>query len=379
LTLALDPDGFYKPVVDRAKCNECGRCQRACPVIPDERSSVSGARSEPVAFGAWASNEAVRNGSSSGGVFSELARAVIEGGGAVTGCVWGENWTPEHRVARAWPGVEPMRGSKYVPSRVGLAYQETLDALNETGGPVLFSGTPCQVAAMERALSPAQRSRTLLVDFICHGVPSLRGFHRYLGELFDGDAVARFTFRDKTLGWLTIRAESAGGRLHLMPLDADAFGRGFAVEHLFQMEACYACQFASIPRSADVTLADIWGCPTTWHDRRGVSLVLANTDAGLAAIQATERSGRVVLKGTEFKAAVARNPRATGGAYAVPKNRRAFLDGLARGEPYRRLSAKYFPGKATLLWQAFLGSEAKGRFLTDFIVRRIRRLIGKSA
>lgn len=377
--LALDPDGFYKPLVDRRACNECGRCQQACPVIPAEPQAANAPAPEPLAFGAWATDEALRSASSSGGVFSELARSVLDRGGAVAGCVWGTNWTPEHRVARTSDGVAPMRGSKYVPSRVGNAYQEVLAALKGGDGPVLFSGTPCQVAAMGRALAPWQRSRTLLVDFVCHGVPSLRVFHRYLQELFDGEGTKNFTFRDKTLGWLTVRAESQGGRRHLKILDADAFGRGFVVEHLYQMEACYDCEFASLPRAGDITLADYWGCPEAWNDRRGVSLVLASTAAGLDVIRAIELAGRVVFKGTDFRLAVAKNPRATAGAYAIPRHRRTFLNGIARGLTFRRLSDRYFPGRGALLWRSFLATDSKGRFVRDFILRRILRLAGRSA
>lgn len=107
-----------------------------------------------------------------------------------------------------------MRGSKYVPSRMGNIYQEVLKLVRTSDKPVCFSGAPCQVAAMRALLKPEWRKRVLLVDFICHGVPSLTVFQAYLKGLFQGKPVVNYTFRDKALHWQTILAESASGELY---------------------------------------------------------------------------------------------------------------------------------------------------------------------
>ena len=125
IVISLDADGFYKPVINRQTCTECGICQHCCPVIIGQKSLLAVDKwSEPKAFAAWTNDEQVRLNSSSGGIFSELAKTVIDNGGAVAGCIWGENWTPEHTVAHTWHDVEIMSGSKYVPSRVGSTYQQ---------------------------------------------------------------------------------------------------------------------------------------------------------------------------------------------------------------------------------------------------------------
>ena len=263
IVISLDSDGFYKPVINRQTCSECGLCQRRCPVIANQEGLLTSAGHwvEPKAYAAWSNNEEVRLSSSSGGLFFELARQVIEDGGAVAGCVWGENLTPEHLLAHTLADVERMRGSKYVSSRVGNIYQEVIALLSESEKTVLFSGTPCQVAAMDVALSPEQRKRVLLVEFICHGVPSLRVFHRYLEELFSGDRVVSYTFRDKSFGWQTVLAVSAHGKRHHVIASNDSFIKGFSIHHIYMMESCYQCPFAHLPRVADITMGDFWGCP----------------------------------------------------------------------------------------------------------------------
>jgi len=333
---------------------------------------------EPTAFAAWTNDDSIRLASSSGGMFSELARPVIEAGGAVVGCVWGANWTPEHVIARTWADAERMRGSKYVPSRVGEAYRDVLLALRERDMRVLFSGTPCQVAAMRNALNAKQRERVLLVEFFCHGVPSLRAFHGYLEELFGGEKVASYTFRDKTLGWQTVVAESVHGQRYRSEMATDVFGRGFVVENLFLMEACYECPFVRLPRAGDITLGDFWGCPEGWHDRKGVSVVLANSAAGLRALEAINASGGISLKPVELALAVAHNRCGDRGRYPAPRGRQPFLDGLARGESFARLAEKYFPGKWGSLWRGFRQSKSKARFVAEVLGQHSRRVFGSS-
>ena len=226
---------------------------------------------------------------------------------------------------------------------------------------------------MQAALTPEQRARVMLVEFICHGVPSLRVFQRYLEELFDGDRVAVYTFRDKSLGWQTTLAVSAQGYRYHVPAPNDAFFQGFASHHLYVMEACHECPFARLPRCADITLGDFWGCPESWHDKRGVSIVLINSSSGLQAIELLEVSGNITLKQTDVATATVKNPRAISGNYAIPKNRRLFLDGLSRGEKFVKLKEIYFPTKWQLLWSSFRQSHSKVRFLASFVNSYIYR------
>ena len=377
IEISLDAEGFYKPIIDRTICNECGFCQHVCPVIVDGKSVVdSGKLPESKAFAAWTNDEKVRLSSSSGGIFSELAKPVIDNGGAVIGCVWGENWIPEHILAHTWDEVQKMRGSKYVPSRVGDVYKQVTEVLRTSDKSVLFSGTPCQVAAMKAALSPEQRKRVLLVEFICHGVPSLRVFHRYLEELFDGDTVVSYTFRDKAFGWVTTMAISAQGNCHHVSGPSDAFSQGFEGYHLYLMEACYECKFAHLPRDADITLGDFWQCPDKWYDKRGVSLVLTNSNAGLSALQLLSDLGRIKCNPAELDSIKKSHRRiAYGGKYTIPNKRKDFLDGLAKGDRFKHLTDKYFPSRIQIWWQSFNNADSKLRFFAAFVSRRIRRLL----
>jgi coenzyme F420-reducing hydrogenase beta subunit len=383
IRLVLDAEGFYKPVVNRAVCTHCGFCQRRCPVLDsDAGQRLSTKWTEPKTFAAWSLDDSLRLASSSGGLFSELARTVIEQEGTVAGCIWGSDWTPQHVLARTWSDVEKMRGSKYVPSRVGTVYAQVVQHLRSHSGPVLFVGTPCQVAAMELALTQEQRKRVLLVDLICHGVPSLRVFHRYLRELFDGEKVSSYLFREKSFGWIdySVCAESAGHHYHHVLQMRDPFFAGFCEHSLYVMTSCHACEFARLPRAGDITIGDFWGCPEPWNDKRGVSVALANTAVGLRALEELKRSSRIALEPADIATAVKGNPRLVVGEFPMPMNRRAFLDGIILGKRFSSLKVKYFPKvspKWRVWWSFFYSNDAKLEYVFSAVLRKLQKICQK--
>ena len=72
-------DGFLRPVAEQESCNDCGLCERVCPVLAEHSP-----QSPPEAvFAAKLRDEARRKQSSSGGVFSLLAEAVLAERGVV--------------------------------------------------------------------------------------------------------------------------------------------------------------------------------------------------------------------------------------------------------------------------------------------------------
>ncbi|MCD8328863.1 MAG: Coenzyme F420 hydrogenase/dehydrogenase, beta subunit C-terminal domain [Ruminococcus sp.] len=71
-----------------------------------------------------------------------------------------------------------MRGSKYVQSRMDSSIYTQIKQDVESGRAVLFSGTSCQVAAVIGYLGEVP-DNLLLMDIVCHGVPSPRVYRDY--------------------------------------------------------------------------------------------------------------------------------------------------------------------------------------------------------
>lgn len=72
-------NGFAIPGVDDTLCNDCGICERVCPVI--QADNLKSKRSPLTVILAKNKNIVERKRSSSGGVFFPAANAILAGGG----------------------------------------------------------------------------------------------------------------------------------------------------------------------------------------------------------------------------------------------------------------------------------------------------------
>ncbi|MFR3407762.1 MAG: Coenzyme F420 hydrogenase/dehydrogenase, beta subunit C-terminal domain [Christensenellales bacterium] len=142
--------------------------------------------------------------SSSGGVFSAIASFVLEQGGVVFGAVFNENWFVIHTHAETWEELRPMHGSKYIPSNIEAVYPQ-VETLLRQGRTVLFTGTPCQVAAVRKWMDMRRvpQEKLYLMDIVCHAVASPAIWKEYLQALCKryGQKPMMLSFRSKKLGW----------------------------------------------------------------------------------------------------------------------------------------------------------------------------------
>lgn len=126
-------------------------------------------------------DESTRAASRSGGIFTALSGQVLSNGGVVYGCILTDDFNAVHIRADSTEERNRMRGSKYIQSRLGNTFKNVkvdLDAQRS----VLFSGTSCQVAGLEKYLGK-EYDNLFCVDIVCHGVPSKKcGTHIYTGK-----------------------------------------------------------------------------------------------------------------------------------------------------------------------------------------------------
>ena len=98
---------------------------------------------------------------------------------------------------------DEFKGSKYVQSDLTGVFRRVKQDLKD-GLTVLFSGTPCQTAGLHSYIGKKLRANLILVDIVCHGVPSpyiWRDYIAYL-EKKQGDKICWVNFRDKQkFGW----------------------------------------------------------------------------------------------------------------------------------------------------------------------------------
>ena len=353
ISMTADSSGFLYPVVDLEECTECGRCKRACPVL-----NPPPANSLPEAYACIARDDALREVSSSGGVFGLLGQQVVDAGGVVFGAVLDESLEVVHDGAESDESLSLLRRSKYVQSRMGDTYRRVRNAL-KSDRKVLFSGTPCQVAGLKSYLG-RDYDQLLCVDIVCHGVPSPRVWRRYLEYLeglYQAKAVTA-AFRRKDEGWrkFSLAVGFDSGAEHRMTLREDPFLRAFLSDVCLR-PSCYKCRFKGLERAADITLADFWGVEGVvpeMDDDRGTSLVLLHSEAGHQAFERVRSA--IVTHCVSREAAVVHNAAAVRSAGTHSKSS-AF---------YRRLDSMPF-------------DRLVKRYCRPGLIRRIRRRVARLA
>lgn len=308
IAMIEDGEGFRYPAMNKEACVGCGRCYATC-ALPETR--FRSAR-EQRGFGGAIEDVAVLADSTSGGAFTAIALAFLEGGGAVFGAEAKDVYKARHACATAASELAAFRGSKYVQSEIGGSYREAREFL-KAGERVLFSGTPCQIAGLYGYLGKLRDSPLLLtVEVVCEGVPVPMFVAKQLTHVskkrLGGRPVAAMRYRDKWSAGCSSRWDFEGMSFAVAGWDFQASsysndkGRRFVVDrwfnpfwsvwlqHLISRPSCAECPFARRERVADVTLGDLWGvhlyCPDLYNDDRGASLVVCNSERGLAAFEA---------------------------------------------------------------------------------------------
>jgi len=278
LVLTRDTCGFLHPVVNSSLCSDCQRCEKVCPLCTfAETTGVF------KLYAAKAADKAIVEASSSGGAFSVLSEYVLQNGGVVFGAGFDEDFNVCHIKIDKKEDLKLIRGSKYVQSQFLLAAQKAADEL-KNGKIVLFSGTPCQIAALKNITDNINTGALYTVDFICHGVSSPLLFEKYRDFISKGRKFKSISFRDKTEGWhvYSLKAEFTDGTSYRKNITEDPYLLSF-VTNISLRSSCNNCAFTGLKRVSDITLGDAWNdSPSKKElcDGRGLSLVLINTEKG---------------------------------------------------------------------------------------------------
>lgn len=302
IRMVWSPEGFLVPHVEESRCVECGLCLHKCPALGELPGHDDESRHTLECYGAWNRDRETLMKSSSGGVFSALAKLVLAQEGCVFGVVWRDKHTAAFTKAENMEEVSAMRGSKYTQALPGSVYRQVKAELKR-GRRVLFTGTPCQVHALRSCLGKPHEN-LLAVDIVCHGVPSHLLLEQYIREkeAAKGEEVERIDFRCKKTAWnhYSVSVIYQDGEHEDEFCGDNSYMRMF-LSDLALNRVCYNCPFAHFPRQGDLTLGDFWGVERIrpeWPIREGIESLLVNTAAGHKALK--EISEQIEMKQVPF-------------------------------------------------------------------------------
>lgn len=310
-----------RPKASADKCIQCGKCEKTCPICnPIERLDI------PIGvFAAKIRDADAHKHSQSGGVFYALAEEILRKGGCVYGAALNRQFKTEHIRVSDLRGLRELQSVKYVQSDIGNTYSLARKDLQK-GIPVLFSGTPCQIAGLRNFLKSRETTteNLLTVDLVCYGVPSPGVFRAWV------DCIEK-AHKGKLISMQYRRTDALWGKGkewysldNGQVLEGDYFTKLY-FRNLIIRPSCESCRFCHAYRPGDVTLGDFWGINNTipdFYDDRGVSLVMLNSEKGKTVFNQIQ--DRIIWKESDLPSAVAAQPRLQGIAVKPSIHRSAF-------------------------------------------------------
>ena len=295
ISMRVDEEGFRYPVIDSSRCIDCGKCISIC--------TFAKCQSERIVYDEPIDNEKsiyiARNKdkntiikSRSGGIFTALSDNVLNEGGYVCGCILDKELKAVHIICNDELGRNQMRGSKYVESELSINFYNHVHSALKKNKKVLFSGTPCQSAAIKSYFSDYSEN-LICVSVLCHGVSSPKVFRQYIKyqENNSNKACVHFEFRNKEkYGWKahveTLIMHDDNGKS--AEVDSDIYAQIYYT-HLSLRPSCYFCPYKTQNHPSDIAIGDCWGIEACcggdgfdgiFNDNMGASIVIPNTTNG---------------------------------------------------------------------------------------------------
>lgn len=273
ISMLEDEEGFRYPVIDEKKCTHCKRCDKVCPV----KNKLNSRNELPVAYAGFCRDEKIRSASTSGGIFSVIARHVIEvKKGYVFGVKFDENFNVEYGMTDNLNGIKKFRGSKYPQAETKKIYSSVKKIL-DGGRSVLFSGLPCQIEAL-RSFLGKDFPNLYLLDIVCMGVASPGLWNEY--RLKNYPDAEEIKFKDKVDGWKNWKIKiTTKKKIFYRTRFEDSYMEGFLRKKNIR-PSCFDCRFRGLSRSSDFTISDCWGIgeQSALNDDKGLSAILLHSE-----------------------------------------------------------------------------------------------------
>lgn len=280
-----DNEGFLYPQVDDEICIQCDLCDKTCPIINPITSDK-----EPKGYIVRNNDKEIVKDSTSGGVFTAVAKYVLDKQGVVFGVGYDSSMKVIYKRAENKSEITEMRGSKFVQSNITGIYENVKQTL-KSERLVLFTGTPCQVAGLIGFLRE-KPDNLLCVDFICRGVASPLLWDNYLQTMQNKykSAISFVKFKNKTYGYhaTTMKVNFQNKKTYKASGRIDPMMKAY-VNELASRPSCAACSFKSERHISDLTMFDCYKFSEITgekDDNKGYSSLFVNSYIGEMVIKA---------------------------------------------------------------------------------------------
>lgn len=280
IKITENEEGFLLPKIDKEKCVNCGLCDQKCPYTNFKEYTKL---EKNIWYSCYLKDINERIKSTSGGIFPVLAKYFLENSGLVCGCIWDEDMKPIHILTSKKEQVEKMRGSKYLQSDLKEVAKQIKEQVNDKI--ILFTGTPCQIAAIK--LYVGEHKNLYTCGLICEGAGPYKVWKKYVNVLEKKykSKMINASFRNKEIGWDSPVARydfDNGKNKKTLSYSFDKYVKGF-LQGLYYRNSCNNCQYKGDGHNSDIIIGDLWGASHKLlkdTQYKGVSAIILNSDKG---------------------------------------------------------------------------------------------------
>lgn len=294
ISIKKKDDMYLYPEIDERKCIKCKKCFNICSSV----SSYTEFNYPVSSFAGVINNKQDFLKSSSGGAFKAIIKSVLKMYQSkytafyCAGVKYDERFRVINDIVKITneQSVDVFSKSKYIHSNPVGVYEKCKEILSDENNFLIFTGTPCQVAALQSYIvKPCEN--ILCVDLICHGAPSQYFFDEYVKSIENkhNSKLINYEFRTKkTLENGTNYNRSSaylfenGVERRVSRLDDD-FLLAFYTGKYEVRPSCNSCKYKKEYRVSDITIGDAWGIETVFKElipTRGVSSIIIVTKKG---------------------------------------------------------------------------------------------------
>lgn len=288
IEMQSDEKGFFYPVIDTSKCNNCGLCRKSCAF-----STLQIEKSQSDYYVGTHKDTQIYQNSQSGGAFTAISDIILDKNGIIYAVQLDNNFITRHVRVETKAQRNACSRSKYVQSNLINQNNESI-FLNvmydlQAGQIVLFCGTGCQCAALKHYLKikKVNLNNLYILDIICNGVGSPLAVKKYLEWVSNkyNEKIKLFDFRDVSkfpYGTCVEKITLDSGKTIYQDYYANLY-----YHHIIR-ESCYNCRYTSCNRCTDITIGDAWGIEKSHPEMKGIygcSVMLFHTDKAKKLIE----------------------------------------------------------------------------------------------
>lgn len=288
-------EGFCFPKIHEG-CVECGKCLSFCPAVSQGYSSDWIGLAKDI-FLAHSNQDAVREGSTSGGLVNETVRfllskdvveavLLVRADRNMQSCIEAES-----AIVTKNNSLDMLQKPREFASRYVLVpLLKDLWRLIRQYKRIAIVGTPCQIRAARNYISKINKPVfCVYLGIACSSGISYKATKQYK-KLMNAEN-AKIYYRGK--GWPGQNTLVSGEFVKSFDHTKSLFERMFSSQ-LFKNKGCYECH-DHFAESADISFCDLWTEEEIKNERVGKTCVIVRTEIGFDTIKNMEEGKQISI------------------------------------------------------------------------------------